>query len=343
MPTRWRRFQTTVTPERKAGEYHLIGGQYYRIETGRNRGVREGTSFPTDQEDGDQFYLTERIAGTSSDSFPTEKNNSNGVYAWIENINTSGPLSGYFSSQTIWQNYTIDETYSSQNEKFYFGWGLTSNRRLYFYDQSGGFGDFNTTYRDKIAILTRDSRGNVRRIDLSDLNRTGNGTGYYVYTSQQASNIFLQATTDVAIVNKDVYFKPEYTVGLYEKVGGSYIKISNTNPNTGIAVLTGTGAPATTLGVNGNFYLDTTARTLYFKNAGAWVAIMVASASGLTQTQVDARVNALIENWAKVANSTTRLPKAKLPTDVFSNIVTTQTAFDALATKAANTLYLIPR
>lgn len=38
-------------------------------------------------------------------------------------------------------------------------------------------------------------------------------------------------------------------------------------------VLVGSGAPATSLGENGQFYVDTTNKYLYFKNNGAWIAI----------------------------------------------------------------------
>lgn len=66
-----------------------------------------------------------------------------------------------------------------------------------------------------------------------------------------------------------------------------------------------------------------------------------APSGGLSQNQVDTRVRTIVENWAEVNNSA-KVPASKVDgVGGFSISVLTQAAFDAISTKAANTIYFV--
>ena len=82
--------------------------------------------------------------------------------------------------------------------------------------------------------------------------------------------------------------------------------------STGSALRFGSGAPGSSLGDNGDSYLDTDAGGFYSKTSGSWAleyTDQAGTGGGLTQAQVDARVNALAlrkaQNLADLANVVT--------------------------------------
>ena len=78
------------------------------------------------------------------------------------------------------------------------------------------------------------------------------------------------------------------------------------------ALLFGTGAPNDADGRDGDAYYDTAAQTLYSKASGTWtLEDTITGAGGLTQAQVDARVQAGVLDWAEEGD-TDLVPTGKL-------------------------------
>jgi len=80
---------------------------------------------------------------------------------------------------------------------------------------------------------------------------------------------------------------------------------------------------------------------LYAEDAIPASKLSNAPSGGLSQNQVDTRVRTIVENWAEVNNSA-KVPASKVDgVGGFSISVLTQAAFDAISTKAANTIYFV--